>query len=426
MSAAQRSQPQTGTETPRRRGPSAWYHLPISALIGVVLMALLGLIDPDTMHPLSLVIGAMVGACIGGGASLAERLLLRVARPRRKSTNQLTRVLGYGIGGALGYLVSGLLIGWLFGLELWNVGDSLVLATASFGIFAVLVGLVFHAFEVLRGRLEDSVAQLKEAEFAARELETARGIQRRLLPPPASERPGYLLRAINRPARVVAGDLYDYFELADGRLAFAVGDVSGKGLGASLIMATVKARLPLVFAEGSLEETARHLNRLLYQELDRREFVALLLARLDPTSGVVEWVNCGLPDPILIGAAGGHQRELTSGGDRRPLGLASSVDVHQARLELRPGESLLLYTDGLPESLDERGEPRGYDWFARQVEATKGSADPAASLLDRVLAAEDGGAGGPEDDCTVLRVEWRPLQSGAAVAAAASGSGDGR
>jgi hypothetical protein len=389
-------------------------YLSISALIGVIVSVLTGLVVPGTLGLVSLALGALIGTMIGGGAVLGELLLFRILRPLRAASVRVTRVLGYGLGGALGYAASGLVVVRLLGLvDSWGYGESLLLPTAFFGGFAVLVGLVFQTIEVLRGRLEDSVGRLKAAEFATRELDTARGIQRRLLPPPTSRRPGYSLRALNLPASVVAGDFYDYFELSDGQLAFAVGDVSGKGLGASLIMATVKARLPLVFSAGSLEQTAQRLNEQLSRELQRREFVALLFGRLDLASGMVEWINAGLPDPILIDADRSRSVELASAGDRRPFGLKSTVQAVAVRHQMKPGECLLLYSDGLPESLDERGEPRGYEWLRRQIEASMVEPDPAEALLARVVP-EAGARGasvasaGPDDDCTVMWIEWRP------------------
>ena len=99
------------------------------------------------------------------------------------------------------------------------------------------------------------MSRLKEAEFAEKELELARSIQQRILPPTEISGDGYRISAGNLPARFVAGDFYDIFQLPDGAVGIVVADVAGKGVGASLIMATVKTALPFLAAGRSVAET---------------------------------------------------------------------------------------------------------------------------------------------------------------------------
>ncbi len=140
----------------------------------------------------------------------------------------------------------------------------------------------------------------REQELAERELELARSIQRRLLPPAEFGGNGFRVSARNLPARFVAGDFYDVFELAGGKIGLVVADVAGKGIGASLITASVKAMTPLIAERRSVTETLERLNDKLCVELTSREFVALSLALFDPVAGTIELANSGLPDPYLM------------------------------------------------------------------------------------------------------------------------------
>ncbi len=149
---------------------------------------------------------------------------------------------------------------------------------------------------VERLQLDRLVAQ----ELGRRELEMARDVQRRLLPPSELAGPGWEVAARCVPARVVAGDFYDVLRHQDGSVDVVVADVAGKGFAASLIMASVKAMLPFVTAEGSVADSLANLNQRLALELGRGEFVALTLARYRPPANSVEIANAGAPDPYLI------------------------------------------------------------------------------------------------------------------------------
>ena len=172
------------------------------------------------------------------------------------------------------------------------------------GTLATVVGLGFHFYGLLEDRLRASVARLHEAEQAEKELALARTIQQRLQPPAEIERDGFRISARNLPAAFVAGDFYDVFQLGGGAHGIVIADVSGKGMGAALIMAAVKSRLPLLAAGRSVSETLAALNESLVEELAAREFVALIFARYEPATGVLEIANAGLPDPYLVAAGG--------------------------------------------------------------------------------------------------------------------------
>lgn len=276
---------------------------------------------------------------------------------------------------------------FIFGLLLY-----LLAAAASY------LGIAFESSRAAEKLALD--AQQREA-MAARELELGRSFQRRLLPPQSQQREGYRLATRNLPAQGVAGDFYDYFELPDGRLALAVADVSGKGIAASLVMATVKAVLPLLAAERSVVETLAELNRRLASELSAREFVALTLAFLDPRSGVLELANAGLPDPYVV-TGGQAPRMLEVPQPRLPLGLRKEITYGSIEARLAPGEALLMLTDGLPEAPITEGEPLGYEALGELIGGCAGEPDTwLDDLFQRVEAAT---LDRRDDDWTALLV----------------------
>jgi serine phosphatase RsbU (regulator of sigma subunit) len=248
----------------------------------------------------------------------------------------------------------------------------------------------------------EAVKAKREQELAEQELELARSIQRRLLPPPELDGDGFRVAARNLPAQFVAGDFYDAFALPDGSLAVVVADVAGKGVGASLIMASVKAILPLVASHNSVTETLRLLNGKLVEELAPREFVALCLARYDPGTRRLEIANAGLPDPYWL-RDGEAPRALVVPGERLPLGARPSTTYESLGLALAPGQSLLMLTDGLPEAPTASGEPLGYavmeSLFDHPVAVPT---DWLGLLLDK---HRDVTAPGLQDDLTALLLQ---------------------
>ncbi|MDH4066739.1 MAG: SpoIIE family protein phosphatase [Acidobacteriota bacterium] len=229
---------------------------------------------------------------------------------------------------------------------------------------------------VERQQLEKLVAQ----ELGKRELELARDVQRRLLPPPEVSGPDWSVVARCLPARVVAGDFYDVIRHAGGQVDVVVADVAGKGFAASLIMASVKAMLPYVSADGGVAKLLARLNRRLALELGRGEFVALVVARYDPSARKVELANAGAPDPYRL-VRGRRAEALPVPGPRLPLGARGEVAYESRTVEIGTGGRLLLLSDGLPEARDAAGEPLGYEALEAMI-----SEDPRTDAPSRWLA----------------------------------------
>ncbi|HEX9944420.1 MAG TPA: PP2C family protein-serine/threonine phosphatase [Thermoanaerobaculia bacterium] len=192
------------------------------------------------------------------------------------------------------------------------------------------------------------------------ELEVARELQEDLLPQELPPVPGYLFAHSYRTANEVGGDFYDLTLLPDGRLSLMVGDASGHGMAAGLVMAIANATLKTALdLDPSPERVLELLNRTLCRTGTKRTFMSVFYAVLTPGTGELDYVCAGHPFPLLR-RAGGRIEELGCGGF--PLGIREPLHVVRQTVRLDPGDLLLLYTDGLPEALDAPGRAAfGYE-----------------------------------------------------------------
>jgi hypothetical protein len=347
----------------------------------------------------TLFIGAVIGASIYASIAtlhvLLRSLLDRLPDAMRMGTHVLISIIGGFIGGVYGLILGVRLMGGRMTVGGLLQGRGWLFAVFSAGI-AVLVSFAFRAFELLHHRL-------REREWAEKELEIARSIQTRLLPPEEIEGKTFAISARNLPARMVAGDFYDVVQLDDGSVAVVVADVAGKGMGASLIMASVKAVLPFV-ARQSVAEAMNTLNAKLVKELARREFVALTVARYFPAEGTLHVVNAGCPDPYLL--RNGSIDVIAAQGPRLPLGVREDIRYEVAVSHVRSGDRLVFLG----------WHPRGTDCHrsAARLRARRG--DPAQHAR-RAGAVSVAGASGGADDASgrldgagvgrPLGVRWR-------------------
>jgi phosphoserine phosphatase RsbU/P len=226
-------------------------------------------------------------------------------------------------------------------------------------------------------------AQLHEIavrdEALKRELAVAHEVQRGFLPSAAPRIPEYDFFDFYEPASQLGGDYYDYVELPGGRLAVVVADVSGKGISASLLMAKLSAETRFCLAsEPSPAEAVGRLNRAFCQSGWEDRFVTMVLAVLDPRTHDVVIVNAGHLPPLLRRGTGGVET-LAQTETRLPLGVESDVDYVPCNLRLDPGDTLVLYTDGITEAMNADDEMYGL----QPLLAVLGSHDDPVSRLGR-------------------------------------------
>ena len=222
-----------------------------------------------------------------------------------------------------------------------------------------------------------------ERERMERELELATEIQQRFQPSEAPRMDGYEFQGISFSCYEIGGDYYDFIKRHDGKMLIALGDVSGKGTAAALLMSSLHAAIHgQVAARSSLGEVVRSVNQYLADNTPANRFVTLFVAELDPTDGTFRYINAG-HNPPLIGRADGNIEQLSSGGF--PLGILPSAEFEVGETHLGPGESLLIYSDGVSEANnlkeEEFGMERLMDVVRRNFQAS------AAGLRDKVESA---------------------------------------
>jgi serine phosphatase RsbU (regulator of sigma subunit) len=242
----------------------------------------------------------------------------------------------------------------------------------------------------------------REAQVA-RDFEIARQVQQNLFPEALPDEPGWEFAATCQPARAVGGDYYDVFEVAPGKVLFAQGDVSGKGLGASLVMASVHAviRSWAGTAEADLTRLVEELNQYLMASSSSDTFVTLFLGLLDCTDGRLWYLNCGHPPVIVQRCSDGSLTELTTGGPI--LGIIAGDNYTAGEYSLAGGDSLILVSDGVTEAMN----PNEEMFEAHRLLATVrnyGCERGASEIMQSIIRAVDVFAEGCEqaDDISVL------------------------
>jgi PAS domain S-box-containing protein len=212
--------------------------------------------------------------------------------------------------------------------------------------------------EQLKSAMARQQQEAQERQRIEQELRVARLIQQTFLPKSAPELGSYQIATYYRPAREVSGDFYDFLELEDGRLGLVVGDASGKGIPAAMVMANTRSVLRTIaqgedIAPGQVLEEA---NEILYPDIPPNMFVTCFYAILDPNTGSLTYANAGHDLPYLH--RNGDAEELRARG--MPLGLMPGMSYEEREVVVDAGESVLFYSDGLVEAHDPQGEMFGF------------------------------------------------------------------
>jgi serine phosphatase RsbU (regulator of sigma subunit) len=270
------------------------------------------------------------------------------------------------------------------------------------------------AIRVENARLVEARLQQERLE---RELQLAMEIQQRFQPTAPPVVPGYELQGISFPCYEIGGDYYDFIRREDGRLVIALGDVSGKGTAAALLMSSLHAAIHAqTGSHDTLVQTISAVNRYLAENIPPNRFVTLFYAELDPDSGALSFLNAGHNPPLIVHSAGTVE-QLASGG--LPLGIKADADYREGRTHLQMGDVLVIYSDGVTEAASPSGEEFGptrlYEVVSRNVDAS------AAGIRDRIESALTKFSQGTQaaDDITLVIVkrqaETRQLTSSGAA-----------
>ncbi len=265
---------------------------------------------------------------------------------------------------------------------------------------ATQTGLALEIGELARSLAKEET----QRERIQRELEVAREVQERLFPQEFAAIEGISLAGRCRSAQGVGGDYYDLFLLDDGRIGIAIGDVSGKGISAALLMASLRASLRgmTLDAPHDLTVTMQKVNRLVYEASASNRYATFFFATYHPATRELIYVNAGHNAPFLVRPKNGQSQvqRLETGGP--VVGLLPSVFYEEQRVLLEPGDMLLTYTDGISEAMTIEYEEWGED---RMLAAAQTLPDGSAqAVLDHLFAEADRftGKAPQHDDMTLL------------------------
>jgi serine phosphatase RsbU (regulator of sigma subunit) len=275
----------------------------------------------------------------------------------------------------------------------------------------ILDALAFEAASVLdNARL---VERERERQRMEQELSIAREIQQALLPREFRHCPHLEVTGMNQPCLTVGGDYFDVMELGPDRTAFLIADVSGKGLGAALLTTMLQGALSGMSIGQAPADVFAHVNRFLCAHSQLERYATVFFGILD-TAGHLEFINAGHPSPLLLR---GGQAEAAFPAECFPVGLLPDATFQSYSITLRPGDTLVLFSDGVTEAMDPDEKEFG---MARLKEASKGHENrPIEELQSLILAAVERFTRGARqaDDLTLLLVRYQGAAQTAEVAA---------
>ena len=286
-------------------------------------------------------------------------------------------------------------------LTVYNKRDNAQFSEEDQRLLAIIAGQSAQVME--NARLYEEERALQEMK---EEVRLAARIQMDLLPKDAPRISGYDIAGRSIAAQVVGGDYFDFIPCGGDRFAVCLGDVSGKGLPASLLMANLQATLR---GQTLLNPPARvcleRSNRLLYQSTSSEKFVTLFYSILDPANHTLSFSNAGHDAPILL-ARGGGIRRLETGGV--VLSIMEEFPYEEETVQLGPGDMIVVYSDGVTEAVNPHQELFGEARLAETIRAHRDAS--ASAMVDHVVAAVKAYAGtAPQmDDITLVVLRRLP------------------
>jgi serine phosphatase RsbU (regulator of sigma subunit) len=341
------------SEIRRRRleGRTLWLWALANSLAGLGIGAAIILFADTGTSTTSLIPMSIVFANVVGFVAV---MTVRYVIPRvsgfpawvRYPVAVLTLIGGGIFGSGLAILVNPLIVFYQMRLALMVVSVN--------GVLALIVGLLTFVYEHMRHQIE---AEASERGRLEQEMTIARDIQMELLPRTFPRITGLDIFAFTVPARHVGGDCYDVIDVGDGRLAVTIGDVSGKGTPAAILMANVQAAVRALSESGvPAAQLIARVNRLVHTFTEDSAFITFFYCVLDTRTGDLTYVNAGHNPPAIFRADGGKQF-LDRGG--LVIGVMPGADYEEGHAVLAPGDDLVLYTDGITEAANADDEMFG-------------------------------------------------------------------
>jgi serine phosphatase RsbU (regulator of sigma subunit) len=272
-------------------------------------------------------------------------------------------------------VVGVLLLGPPTGREQYTTAERQILSNSG-EVFALMLE---------NARLTDRAV---EQERVRRDLAMAAEVQRRLLPPQAPRSAAATFAAFTLPARTIGGDYYDFLDLGGEQVGIAVADVSGKGIAAALLMSVVQASLRVISADRDvpLSQLAARMNGFLYQSTGANKYATFFYAQVEECGRRLRYVNAGHNPPYLVRSPSGQAEivELCAGGT--VLGLFPEVEHQEAAIDLRSGDLLVAFTDGVTEALNINGDEFGEERLKELLQGVVGATaeEISSRLADRM------------------------------------------
>ena len=362
--------------------------------VGVAVAAGISFVDGGDFFPrlrLSVLSAVVVGYSAYASARLVSPLLARLPVALRLTLDSLIVLAGTVFGSVAVFMTDP-----FFALAEYR---TVLLILALNAALAAGVAVALGTYDRMRRQIEASYRVLRERDKLEREMNVAREVQRELLPRTVPSFEGLELAGVCRPAIAVGGDYYDYLQHADGRPGLVIADISGKGVPASLLMASLQASVRSLFHlaadPGQLHE---RLNDALCRSSSVSRYATALVADYEPETRRLTYSNAGhLPALVIRG-----EQTLRCDEGGMPIGLFEGATYTTGTLSLVPGDLLALYTDGVTEQPAPGGEEFGAGRLADLLRAHRD--DPLDAAIQSVLDALDDWRGpvDPHDDVTLV------------------------
>lgn len=266
------------------------------------------------------------------------------------------------------------------------------------------LGALGESFNEMTSSISELIEEQRQKQRLEQEISIAHEVQQQLFPSVFPSVPGLELAAICRPARVVSGDYYDFIQLGPSRVGIALADISGKGIYAALLMASLQAALrSMALADGHLctADIISRVNTHLFVNTSNDRYATLFYAVYDAEAKTLTYTNAGHLSPLLVTAGpDGQVKQLDQGGT--VVGLFENPGYTERTIKVRPGSLLVAFSDGITEPENVYGEEFGVQRLKAEVLRQRDL--PVAQLAENLISAAEQWAGSPEqvDDITVV------------------------